>query len=176
MKNTIKKQLKIIIPILLLGSLGFMGYKVTNQINYKKEVAENIKIIPVFSYENIKGGIFTNKDLKRIPTVFIYFNSECEYCNEETQMIKENIVKFKPFQIIFISFEKLNKISDFANKYQLNSNDNVTFLSDSKVTFATTFDVKSLPCIVLYDENQKLIEKIKGQTKAETLIKKLNRE
>ena len=51
--------------------------------------------------------------------------------------------------------------------------DKINFLSDTKVSFATTFDVKSLPCLVLYDKNQQLIEKIKGQTKAEILIKKL---
>lgn len=172
-----KKILKILIPILVLSLLAFIGYKVVCKINHKKQVAENIKQMPNFSYLTIENKVFTEENIaQNKPTLFIYFNSECDFCNHEAQMIKENIAKFKPFQIVFISFEKPNKISDFAEKYQLNSYDNVTFLSDSKVTFATTFDVKSLPCLVLYDKNQKLIEKIKGQTKAETLIKKLNRE
>jgi thioredoxin-related protein len=91
-------------------------------------------------------------------------------------MIKENIEKFKDFQLVFISFEKSDLIKAFATKYKLNNYVNITFLSDTKVSFSTTFDVKSLPCLVLYDKNQRLIEKIKGQTKAETLIKKLNKE
>jgi hypothetical protein len=75
--------------------------------------------------------------------------------------------------LVFVSFEKPALIKAFAAKHQLTTYDNVTFLSDSKVSFATTFDVKSLPCLVLYDKNQKLIEKIKGQTKVETIVKKL---
>lgn len=74
---------------------------------------------------------------------------------------------------MFISFEKPEIIKGFASNYQLNNYPNVHFLADTNITFATTFDVKSLPCLVLYDKNQKLIEKIKGQTKTETLIKKL---
>jgi thioredoxin-related protein len=83
---------------------------------------------------------------------------------------------FADFQLCFISFEKTEQIKEFANKYQLNTYDNVHFLCDSKVTFAATFDVKSMPCLVLYNKDQKLIEKIKGQVKAETILKKLNAE
>jgi len=169
-----KKYLKIIIPLALISLLAILGYQVISKINHKKEVAENIQNIPVFSYQNIKGGFFTKEDLKKeTPILFIYFNSECEYCNEETQMIQENIEQLKDVQLVFISFEKLEKINAFATKYQLTTYDNVHFLSDTKVAFATTFDVKSLPCLVLYDKNQQLIEKIKGQTKVETLVKKL---
>jgi thioredoxin-related protein len=75
--------------------------------------------------------------------------------------------------LVFISFEKPEIIKGFASKFHLNNYSNVHFLADTKITFATTFDVKSLPSLVLYDKNQKLIEKIKGQIKTETLIKKL---
>ncbi len=169
-----KKRIKIIIPILFVCALGYFGVQIFTKIQHKKEVAENIKKIPKFDYQNIKGGIFSNANLKKdTPTLFVYFNSECEFCNEEAQMIRANIQEFKAFQLVFISFEKPDLIKAFAAKHQLDFYDNVTFLSDSKVSFATTFDVKSLPCLVLYDKNQKLIEKIKGQTKVETLIKKL---
>lgn len=172
-----KKNLKILIPILFIGAFGYFGYQIYSKIQHKKEVAEHIKTIPKFEYQNIKGGNFTNKDLEEdTPTLFIYYNSECDYCNEETKMIKQNIGKLTEFQLCFISFEKPEQIKTFANKYQLNTYDNVHFLCDSKVTFATTFDVKSLPCLVLYDKNKKLIEKIKGQVKVETILKKLNAE
>ena len=170
-----KKQLKIIIPIVFVGMFGYFGFQIFTKIQHKKEVAENIKTIPKFEYQNINGGVFTNENLKKAtPTLFIYFNSECEFCNEEAQMIKENIEKFSQVQLVFISFEKPDLIKAFATKYKLTTYDNVTFLSDTKVTFAATFDVKSLPCLVLYDQNQKLIEKIKGQVKAQTIINKFN--
>ncbi|WP_396143758.1 peroxiredoxin family protein [Flavobacterium sp.] len=172
-----KKLLKILIPILFIGALGYFGYQIYSKIQHKKEVAEHIKTIPKFEYQNINGDNFTNENLKEdIATLFIYYNSECDFCNEEAKMIKHNIDMFADFQLCFISFEKTEQIKEFANKYQLNTYDNVHFLCDSKVTFAATFDVKSMPCLVLYNKDQKLIEKIKGQVKAETILKKLNAE
>lgn len=172
-----KKSLKTILTLTFISLLAFLSYQILSKITHKKEVAENIKTIPKFSYKNINGGIFTNQDLKEnTPTLFVYFSSECEYCNTEAKMIKEDVDKFKNTQLIFISFEKPELIKTFATKHQLYNYDNILFLYDNKVSFATTFDVKSLPCLVLYDKNRKLIEKIKGQTKTEILLKKLTTE
>ncbi|MBG6060685.1 peroxiredoxin [Flavobacterium sp. CG_9.1] len=169
-----KKYLKLIILIIFISLLTFLGYQIVTKINHKKEVAANIKTIPTFKYQNINGEQFSNNNLKvDTPTLFIYFNSECEYCNEETKMIQERIEQFTPNQLVFVSFEKAKKIESFAKKYNLQNYDNIHFVCDTKVTFAATFDVQSLPCLVLYDKNQQLIEKIKGQTKVEVLLKKL---
>jgi peroxiredoxin len=169
-----KKYLKIIIPILVLGLLAVMSYKVISKINHKNEVAEHIKTIPAFSYKTIKGQIFSNSDLKNdTPTVFLYFNSECEHCQSEAEQIRDNVEKFESVQLVFISFEKPKNIEAFATKYKLNHYDNINFLCDSKVSFSITFDVNSLPTIVLYDKNKKLLGKIKGQVKVETILEKL---
>lgn len=166
-----KNKFKVLLPILFLTGLAFVGYKIITKIQYKNQVAKNIKTIPQFEYLNINGDIFDNRNLKaKTPTIFIYFNTECEFCNEEATMIEQNISKFNNVQLVFVSFEKPSAISEFAKTHKLLNHDNVYFLSDSKAAFATTFDVKSLPCLVLYNKNQQLIEKIKGQTKAETLL------
>ncbi len=170
-----KKYFKILLPIVFIAGLAFLGSQIFTKIQYKKEIAQNIKTIPDFEYQNTKGGLFTNNNLKpNTPTIFIYFNSECEFCNEEAEMIRNNIEKFTNIQLIFVSFEKPEAIILFSKIHKLNTYDNIYFLCDSKATFATTFDVKSLPCIVLYNKNQQLIEKIKGQTKVETILKKLS--
>jgi peroxiredoxin len=172
-----KKYLKAILIAVFIGFSLFLGSQIGFKIYHKNEAAQNIKMIPKFSYENTKGGIFTNQNLKKETNIiFIYFNTECEFCNEETQMIKNNIVKFSAAQLIFISFEKPEIIKKFAQKHQLTTYDNVHFLSDIKSTFTSTFDVNSLPCLVLYDKNQNLIEKIKGQTSMKILLKKMNTE
>lgn len=169
-----KKVLKTGIITLFVSIFGFIGYQVITKIKYKNQVAQNIKSIPKFEYQNTKGDVYNNSNLKEnTSTLFIYFNTGCEFCNDEAQMIQHNIAKFKDVQIVFVSFEKPKKIIAFAKKYKLDNYNNVTFLCDSKVTFATTFDVLSLPCLVLYDKNNKLIEKIKGQTKTEVLLQKL---
>lgn len=170
----IKQILKISISIIFLSLLGYFGYHVINKINHKKVIANRIQSIPKFEFQNLNGVVFTLQNIKQnSQTLFVYFSSDCDYCNNEAQMIQDNINKFDKTQILFVSFESPNKIKKFAQQHQLNHYDNVTFLHDNKLTFATTFDVTSLPCLVLYDKNQKLIEKIKGQIKPETLVKKL---
>lgn len=168
-----KKILKIVIPILIISLLAFMGYKVVSKINHKKQVAENIKKMPAFSYLTLENKIFTNENLEEgKPTLFIYFNSECDFCNHEAEMVKENIEQLKEIEVVFISYEPIEKIRPFATKFKLLHHDNIYFLSDSKITFASTFDVKSMPCLVLYDKGKNLIEKIKGQVKIETVLEK----
>ena len=169
-----KKILKIVIPILVISLLAFMGYKVVSKINHKKQVAENIKKMPAFSYLNLENKIFTNENLEEgKPTLFIYFNSECDFCNHEAEMVQQNLEQLKAIQVVFISYEPVDKIKQFATKFKLLNHANISFLSDTKVTFATTFDVKSMPCLVLYDKENNLIEKIKGQVKIETVLNKL---
>ena len=168
-----KKILKILLPILVLSLLAFMGYNVVNKINHKKQIAENIKKMPAFSYVTLENKVFTNEKLKQNkPTLFIYFNSECDFCNHEAEMVQQNLEQLKDIQVVFISYEPIEKIKSFAAKFKLLHHDNIHFLSDSKITFATTFDVKSMPCLVLYDKENNLIEKIKGQVKIETVLEK----
>lgn len=170
-----KKTLKILIPILVVSLLAFMGYKVVSKINHKKQVAENIKQMPNFSYVTLENKVFTKENLdQNKPTLFIYFNSECDFCNHEAEMVQQNIEQLKAIQVVFISFEPVEKINQFAIKFKLLNHANITFLSDSKITFATTFDVNSMPCLVLYDKENNLIEKIKGQVKIETVLEKFN--
>ncbi|CAM2802057.1 MAG: redoxin domain-containing protein [Paludibacter sp.] len=169
-----KKIFKIVLPLVFVSLISLMGYKIVTKIKHKKEIAANIKTIPAFIYQNLNGESFSNKNLKTdTPTLFIYFNSECEYCNEEAHMIEESVDKFRPYQLVFVSFEKPELIKTFAQKHNLLNYGNIHFVCDSKVTFATTFDVQSLPCLVIYDKHQQLIEKLKGQTKVETILKKL---
>jgi peroxiredoxin len=168
-----KKTLKILIPILVISLLAFMGYQVVSKINHKKQVAENIKKMPAFSYVTLENKAFTQQNLaQNKPTLFIYFNSECDFCNHEAEMVQQNIEQLKAIQVVFISYEPVEKIKQFATKFNLLHHAKISFLSDSKINFATTFDVKSMPCLVLYDKDNNLIEKIKGQVKIETVLEK----
>jgi len=172
-----KKIIKTVFLITFSGILLFLGSQIVSKIKHKNEITQNIKSIPKFSYHDINGVVFNNKNLKETTsTIFIYFNTECNFCDEEAKMIKENINQFKNVQFVFVSSEKPEVIKKFAQQHQLLAYDTVYFLCDSNNTFAATFDVNALPCLVLYDKNNTLIEKIKGQTKVETLIKKINKE
>lgn len=170
-----KKTLKIVIPIIVISLLVFMGYKVVNKIQHKKQVAENIKQMPDFSFVSLNNTKFTNEHLaKKKPTLFIYFNSECGFCNHEAEMVRENIEPLQYIQVLFVSTEPIDQITAFATKFNLLNYAHISFLSDTENSFATTFDVNTIPCLILYDNENNLIEKIKGQVKIETVLEKFH--
>lgn len=165
-----KRKIKLLLGVFLLSTLGFLGYKIVSKLNHKKEVAIRIKTIPNFSFQTMKGEIFTQDNLAKKPTVFVYFNSECEYCQSEAIKIQERLSDFKEIQLIFISFEEKETIKQFAKEYQLINQENVLFLEDRKGEFSELFDVNSIPYMVIYDANKKLLKKFKGTTKVDKIL------
>lgn len=161
--------------MLFAGLMLFLALKIKSRIDQKNEISERIRTIPNFSYQHMDGSTFTNENLRgNTAAIFIHYDSQCGYCDAEAQMIQKSIRQFAEVEIIFISFEKPAEIRKFAQKHRLASYGNVHFLYDPKASFSATFDSSSLPSIILYDKKQKLVEKIKGQTDPEFLLRKLN--
>lgn len=166
-----KKVLKITVIVSVLGLVSFLGYKVTSGIKEKKEAANRLQTIPTFSFQTMNGKPYSKDSLKpNTPTVFIYFHSTCDFCQHEAKSIRENIEQFKNIQLVFISIEPIEDIEAFSREYDLNNQTNTTFLYDSTDSFSGQFDATSIPYLLIYDRNQKLIKKHKGQYKAENIL------
>ncbi|MBV5280860.1 MAG: TlpA family protein disulfide reductase [Paludibacter sp.] len=168
MRNVIKISLPIIIILVLILS----GYKVLSFLQQKKIRDDRIAYLPSFIFETTQGQSYTNSSLKKkLPVVFIYFNSECDFCQFETQDIERNIRKLKGVQLIFVSFEPIQKIIMFQKIHKLDIYDNVIFLSDYKNIFSETFGVETLPSSLVYDKNGKLVSRNNGAVKVDYLLK-----
>ncbi|MCH3883484.1 TlpA family protein disulfide reductase [Tenacibaculum aquimarinum] len=165
-----KKKIKLFILFLLVCILGFLGYKITRKLNHKKEVVERIKTTPSFSFKTIENLVYTEKDLPNVPVVFVYFNSECEFCKTEASKIQSRLTDFKNVQLVFVSFEKKETIESFASVYKLDNQENVLFLEDKKGLFSEIFDVNSIPYIVVYNKDKELLKKFKGATKVDDIL------
>lgn len=169
-----KKKLKIIIPTLVLCVLGFLVYNVFAKMKYKEGVEKHLQTIPKFSFKTLENNNFTNIDLDaQAATVFIYFNTECDYCQHETLSISENIDLFKNAQLLFVSTEPVETIKAFANNYNSLNQPKITFLNDNTNTFSARFYANSIPYLLIYNKKQELVKKHKGQLKAEAIAKLL---
>lgn len=167
-----KKYLKPIIGIVLISVLIFLGYNITKKIKFKKEVAERIKTIPEFSFLTLNNETFSKKELtKNIYKLFVYFNSDCDYCQSEATQISENLIQFKNTQLVFVSFEPIGGIKQFAKTYNLLDKENIIFLQDKEMQFEELFDAKSIPFMLLYSKDNQLIKKYKGATKIDNILK-----
>lgn len=170
-----KSFIKIGVIAIFIGLLSFLLYNVVTKSIRKKEIAKTLQTIPVFSFTTLNNTSFTNKDLKsNAPVIFIYFNTDCDFCQHEAKSIEEKITDFSNIQLLFVSTEPIDSIRTFAEKYKLLNYDQVNFLQDRNYIFSTQFDANSIPYSLIYDKNQHLKKKHKGQLKAETILKELN--
>jgi cytochrome oxidase Cu insertion factor (SCO1/SenC/PrrC family) len=169
---------KIIISFLIvavISVLTFLGYSIVNKAAAKKEVAARLEHIPDFSFTTVDNEEFSNSHLQEnLNTIFIYFNSTCDFCQYEAQSISENLDRFDNVQFIFVSEEPKDIIKEFSRTYQLDNKEQITFLHDSLDTFSDRFDATSIPYLLIYDTNGKLIKKHKGQLNANGILMYLN--
>lgn len=165
-----KKKTKFFIVLLLVCIVSFLGYKITNKLNYKQKVEERTKVIPDFSFYTIQDEAYTKNDLPHKPIIFVYFNSDCDFCKSEATEIQSRLIDFKNVQLVFVSFEEKETIKKFAQEYKLGNEKNVLFLEDKKGVFSELFDVNSIPYIVVYNKDEKLLKKFKGATKIDKIL------
>jgi|SRR5690606_2109067 len=170
-----KKLIKPIIVTLVLGVFSYLVYGVFSKIQYKNEVEIALQTMPKFSFKTLDNTDYTNANLKlNTPTIFIYFNSECDYCQYEAESISEDLNTFKNIQIVFVSSEPIETIKEFSKRYHLNNHTNITFLHDYANTFSNRFDAQSVPYILIYDKKRQLVKRHKGQLNANSILKALN--
>lgn len=169
-----KKIILIIVVIGVFGLLSYLGYNVISKTEEKNQIAKKLEIIPDFEFITLEQQPFTKANLNpNINTIFIYFNSECDFCQHEAQSIRENLDSFKNVQFIFVSSESIATIQNFSLQYNLNNQQNITFLYDNLSTFSSQFDANSIPYLLIYDQNHKLIKKHKGQLNAKGILRAL---
>ena len=167
-----KRKILFVVIFGVISLLSYLGYNIISKSNEKNEIAKQLQTIPAFSFQTLDLKPFTNSNLKQnIPTIFIYFNSECDYCKYEAESIGNNLDKFKNVQLIFVSTENIETIRQFSEKNKLNNQTNITFLYDSDYLFSNQFDAQTIPYILIYSKKQKLIKKHKGQLKIEAIVK-----
>ncbi len=169
-----KKIILFIVLICVFSLLSYLGYNVISKAKEKNKIAKQLEIIPKFEFLTLKQKPFTKANLKpNTDTIFIYFNSECDFCQHEAQSISDNLDSFKNVQLIFVSTEPIEIIKQFSEQYNLNNQQNITFLYDNLSTFSSQFDANSIPYLLIYDKNQKIIKKHKGQLNAKGILRAL---
>lgn len=170
-----KKNILHAILILVVVLLSVMLYKLITKAQEKQHIVQQLQTIPTFEFLDMEQYIFTKSNLKpNLPIIFISFNSECEFCQYEAQSISENLNQFKDVQILFVSTESLGAVQQFSEHYNLHNKQNITFLQDKDGLFNTLFDATTIPYILIYDKNQKLIKKHKGQLNANGILRALH--
>lgn len=171
MKKRIIKLLLFGIILVVICSLSITIVSKTTKNNL---VTSTIKSIPDFRFLTLDSLVFSNYDLEpNFSTIFVYFNSDCDYCHNEARSIKESLHKFKNTQIVFVSTEPLMTIEQFSKQYLFAPKSWVYFVQDNNNVFTNTFNAKTIPYTLIYDKNSQLLKQHKGQYSAKGILKVL---
>lgn len=169
-----KKKIGIIIIISITSLLSYLSYNITTKAKKETKIAKQLQKIPKFELKTLNNILFSNANLKQgIPTIFIYFNSDCDFCHHEAESISQNLSKFKNVQFVFVSFEQTEAIKKFSELHKLNNQENIFFLEDNRGEFSIQFNANSIPYILIYNQNNQLVKKHKGQLNANGILRAL---
>lgn len=116
----------------------------------------------VFNTYNIQAGR---------PTVFIYFSPECDHCQHALKELREKSDSLKDATVYLTSFVPLPEMNKFIVDYKLNELKNWRFGKDYQYFFPMYFGAKSVPFMVVYDKNKKLVAGNDGGFKATELFR-----
>jgi len=166
-KNKSLKVFAILIPVLLIGVMLYFF----NSFKTKKATADKLKAIPAFSLKTIKGEIFTTETLtKNRYKILVYFSPNCHYCEEEAEELSKIYTKYPDVQWIWIASEPIEQIKTFAEKYQLDREENIHWCQDEMARLYQKFAMSSVPFFLAYDKNNKLVFRNKGAIKLEKVL------
>lgn len=145
-------------------------FSITNCKTTQKPIVKAAENIPYFTFTTLDNKRFTKENLDSTRAkLFYYFNSECEHCEKQGSWLAKDIQLFDNLEVIFISFEEMDAIQGYRNKFNF-TRDNITFLQDTRLTFADKFGVGEFPGIILFTKDGKLIKKFEGETKVNEII------
>jgi len=172
-----RKKIKFITIVIIVGLFGVLIFSLLSKVMEKTTIQERIKTVPAFTLKTINNTEFENNNLtSNMPTVFLYFNSECDFCQHEAESISNRIDEFNKIQLVFVSTEPIEKIKEFSEKYNLHKHINIIFLQDAIGNFSEQFNATTIPYTLAYDKNQKLIKTHKGQINAKGILKIFDKE
>lgn len=167
-----RKGLQILFITILVLIIGYFAY---DQFKIQS-ISTDYQILPEFTLNDINGTKFNSSQLHRDKQkLIIYFDSECEHCLEEAAAISQHIKSFKNIQLIFISYQEPEAITEFAQTYHFLSLPNAVFLQDNYLQLVTAFNIKEFPFMLIYSKDNKLIQKFEGPTDIRNILMELKK-
>ena len=162
---------KYIIPaifiIIAIGSL-FLFNKII-ELDKKNKQKNHIESFEYLTLEEEKSTFNLNNTQN---TLFIYFNSECEFCQIKARDILENKELIKEYELFFISDEEIDEIIKFSKDWKLDNLENIHFLKDANHSFKDQFNIKSIPSVIFYTKND--VDFYKGSYSIKYILNETN--
>lgn len=127
--------------------------------------------MPPLRVTTMKGKTVTDKDLKNNATLLVMmFNPNCEHCENQTELFKQNIWMFKNTKLVLMAGSMmLPYLEGFENSHNVSKYSAMIMGVDSSDFINRTFIYNALPQINIYNADRKLERVFTGNVPMDSL-------
>lgn len=123
--------------------------------------------------EDGKTKISKSNLKKNQPVVVMFFSPDCDHCQHQTEDIIKNISALKEVQIVMATYQPLETLMAFKQKYGLEKYPNILVGRDTQYFLPSFFGVKSLPFLAFYNKKWDLLSVHQGNLKPADFLKRI---
>lgn len=166
-----KKTLLIVSAafIALFGSLQLYVY--LSRPTPAGELREKVANLPVLSLKDRHGNGFTIPSAK--PVVLIYFNSTCDHCQRQLNVLRDNLRLFTAASLVLMSSQPIEEVVAFTDGLGFDRASNVHVVQITHEELSDVFGTLGLPHIFVYSAEGKLVGLFAGETTATAIAEQL---
>ncbi len=107
---------------------------------------------------------FTNENInKNHPFVFMFFNPDCDHCQNETKELLAYKEELKGIEILMVSSVSYPEIKKFYEEYGLSSMHNIKLGQDVNYRLGSIYKLRTYPSIFVYDHTGTLLKAFVGK-------------
>ncbi|MFT4023614.1 MAG: redoxin domain-containing protein [Flavihumibacter sp.] len=132
--------------------------------------------IPPFELMGIDNQKINRESLaKRKGTLIMYFSPDCHHCLQQTDWLKDNLPAFAKYNLVLATYQPMEELKAFYDKYQMASWKNLYIGRDEKFFLPPYFKIANLPFLALYDKNGNLLTSFEGTTEIAKVLAAFNK-
>lgn len=172
--NNIFKKRWIFILLLITGCSGKEGSAPSEKSTDTMQAvaAETKNERPLMTLTLADGSLIEARDLEE-PMLLIFFQPDCDHCQNEAKQIRQKLDEFRDYKLYFISSHPMDVIRKFAADYKLNDQPNVHFGYATVESVLNNYGPISAPSVYIYSRDGRLVESFDGEVDVGVIIKYL---
>lgn len=106
------------------------------------------------------------------PCIMLFFNSQCDLCLAEIEVVKKHIRDLSNlYSVFFISFEPKQSINSFLTNQGINICNNIHIVADEKMVLLDQLKIKGYPSYIILSRDHKI--KSRGTIIDQNMISRL---
>lgn len=148
-----------VVFLVLVGSLQLFIF--INRPVSADELRIRAAVLPPLRLTTLDGKPYSPAD--KLPVVLIYFNTTCDHCQRQVEVMRRERELFAGIPVVLISSQPEDDVREFAAKADLvESKFIITHVQQEEV--AERFGVLAMPQIFVYDADRNLAGLFSGET------------